>query len=273
MTAPHASIWGADLAVIDVETTGLEHRKADRVIEVAVARGRCGAAPEVWSVLVHPGRPVGATHIHGITDDMVAGAPRFPDVLPTLLAALDGAVPCAHNAPFDLAFLRAECLRAGAAVSFPPALDTLGLARRHLGLPSNALDALCQRFGIERERAHRAADDALATWRLAWCLLEVVDPDRTWTIDDALRRGRRRSPEETKALRERLVAAHHDGRVLLVDYVAGDRPGDPRTRRRITVRAVRTDRVVAFCHLRGAERTFRLDRLSVSDTDEPVGHT
>lgn len=263
VSRPARSVWESELAVLDVETTGLDADGADRVIEIAVVRGRVGETPRVWNALVDPGRPVAATHIHGITDAMVRGQPRFGELLPAIEGALGGALPCAHNAPFDLNFLRCEYRRAGATPPVDTMFDTLGLARRFFGLPSNSLDSLCTHFAIGRTRAHRAADDALATWSLAWRMLDVIDPDRAWTVDEALRCCRRRTAEELKVVRDYLTAAQVRATPVVVEYHAADNPGGGRTRRTITVRAVRSDRVVAFCHLRDAERTFRLDRLHV----------
>lgn len=269
-------LWDAEIAAFDMETTGLSPRLGDRVIEVAVVRGRFGAPPQVWSSLVDPGRPVAATHIHGITDAMVRGQPAFTHVLPGFASTCDGAVPIAHNAAFDLGFLKMECVRMREAPPIHAALDTLGLARRVFGLPSNALDALCHHFDVRRARAHRAADDALATWELAWKMFAAIDPDRRLTVAGAEALCRRRTPEESRALRRTLQDALARGVPIEVEYCSGDRPGETRTRRTITLRQVRTDRLVAWCHLRDAERTFRLDRLRLaevgpSDTFEDGG--
>lgn len=257
------SLWTTPLAVLDVETTGLQARGADRIVEVAVVRGGPQGDPAVWSSLVHPGRSMGATHIHGITEAMVAEAPTFGDVLDPLERTLSGALFVAHNASFDLSFLRAESARAGRPLALPPAVDTMGVARRHFGLPSNALDALCRHFGIDRERAHRAGDDALATFRLAWRMFEAIDPAHLWSVETALVLSRRRTPDELRALRARLHDAQLRAQPILVEYLAADRPERPFTSRMITVQRVRSDRVVAWCHLRAAERTFRLDRLRI----------
>ena len=72
-----------------------------------------GVVLDAWSTRLNPEGPVGATHIHGITDRDVANAPLFRDVIPHLNNRLAGSALCAHNARFDLAFLRAEYARAG----------------------------------------------------------------------------------------------------------------------------------------------------------------
>src|SRR5699024_5391162 len=99
-------------AVIDVETTGLEPSR-ERILELAILRADEQGRPiDQWTTRVNPGIPVRATHIHGITDADVAGAPSFADLAVTIGTALQGLVVVAHNAEFDIAFLRSEFARA-----------------------------------------------------------------------------------------------------------------------------------------------------------------
>jgi DNA polymerase-3 subunit epsilon len=154
--------------VLDTETTGLDPLAGDRVIEVAaieivnlVPTGR------QFHRLVDPERdiPPEASRVHGFTSEMLAGKPRFAEILPDLLAFLGEDPIIAHNAPFDFAFLDAEFARAGV----PPLdrarmVDTLEIAkRRYPGLP-NSLDALCRRFGIDLSA--RTTHNALLDVRL-----------------------------------------------------------------------------------------------------------
>ena len=257
------TIWDQELTALDVETTGLLSDRGDRVIEIAIVRGRFGAAPRRWSSLVFPDRRVAATHIHGLTDSDVAQAPTFAQLVPTLAEHVRGTVLVAHNAPFDLRFIAMELARGGGELPIGAVVDTLGLARRHLALPSHALGALCDCFTIPRAGAHRALADAEATWALVWALLEVIDPDHELTLDAVLDRCRRRTREEHLALRRALLDAQRRGVRLLIDYNSADHANEARTRRPITVQRVYAQRVVAWCHLRDGERTFRLDRLRI----------
>lgn len=260
-----ARLVDVPVAAIDFETTGLGHARGDRVIEVAVVRGRYGETPEMWTTLVHPERRVAATHIHGITDAMLAGTAPFAAIADGLMRRLQGAVVVAHNAPFDRAFLEMELERAGWPVPAMPWLDTLGLARRVLALGDHRLSSLCDRLGIARTRAHRALDDARATWELAFRLAHAADPTGDLRLGHALLLCRRRSPEEVEEVLVRLEGARRAGRALVVDYLSGDAPDQPPTRRTISVAKVTRSRVVAWCHLRAAERTFRVDRLRIVD--------
>ncbi len=98
------SLAGLPLAVVDVETTGFSPG-ADRIVEVAVVRvAPDGTVMEQFVSLVDPGRDVGPTWVHQITDEMVAGAPTFADIAGDVLELFDGAVVVAHNAGFDGGF-------------------------------------------------------------------------------------------------------------------------------------------------------------------------
>jgi len=119
-------------AVIDVETTGLSPQR-DRILELAIVRlDESGAVVDEWVSRFDPEGPVGATHIHGITQADVVGQPRFADVAPTVMAALSGLAVVAHNAKFDLAFLRNELNAAGWSVPRIAAYCTLDASYAYL---------------------------------------------------------------------------------------------------------------------------------------------
>lgn len=256
-------IWGSELAAIDFETTGLSPADGDRAIEVAVVRGRHGTSPRLWSTLLSPGRPVDATEIHGITEEMLAGQPSFAAVAAALREQVEGAVLVAHNARFDLSFLEMEYRRAGTPAPAAPVLDTLGLSRRLLPLPSHSLGAVAAHLGIDRGRAHRALDDARTTWDVAWALLERADPARALGVEDVLRLSRRPSTVELREVTDALLEAARRAEPIEIEYRRLDAPP---TRRAITVRRVAGARVEAFCHLRGEERVFRIDRIVLVTT-------
>ncbi len=158
----------ADLpyAVVDVETTGMRARGDDRVTEVAVIHVDGGVASVAFESLINPGRPIPPfiTRLTGIDDALVRDAPRFEEVADRVLAALTGRVFVAHNARFDLSFVRAELERSCDVAFRPPLLCTVRLSRALVPeLPRRNLDAVLHWFGITTERRHRAAGDALAT--------------------------------------------------------------------------------------------------------------
>jgi DNA polymerase-3 subunit epsilon len=154
--------------VLDTETTGLDPLTGDRVIEVAaieivnlVPTGR------QFHRLVDPERdiPPEASRVHGFTAEMLAGKPRFAEIIADLIAFLGEDPIIAHNAPFDFGFLDAEFARAGVPrLDRARMVDTLDIAkRRYPGLP-NSLDALCRRFGIDLSA--RTTHNALLDVRL-----------------------------------------------------------------------------------------------------------
>lgn len=165
--APLASVSEAPdpyFAIIDVETTGLSP-KQDRIVELAVIRvDGTGGVIDQWSTRFDPEGPVGATHIHGITQADVDGQPKFRDLAATLAPHLSGVPIVAHNAPFDLAFLRAEFRRAGWDVPWLPAYCTLDGSREYLPLlDRRRLADCCWAVGVPLEGAHSALGDARAT--------------------------------------------------------------------------------------------------------------
>src|SRR5437879_12819598 len=101
-------------AVVDVETTG-SAPPGGRILEVAVAMLEGGTVHLAYDALLDPGMPVPAAVVRltGITDQLVAGRPRFADVAPGLGRLLEDAIFVAHNARFDWRFLAAECAAAG----------------------------------------------------------------------------------------------------------------------------------------------------------------
>ncbi len=160
-------------AVLDVETTGLSPAAGDRVLEIAVLRlNRWGGTLRAFETLVRPAGPVGATAIHGISEEDVRHAPPFEAIAGDVLAALDGAVLVAHNAGFDFGFLDAECARLGLPVGNPLRICTVRTARRRCaGLARRNLAAVCSHLGVVLEDAHSAMADCRATADILRCFL------------------------------------------------------------------------------------------------------
>ncbi|WP_167761517.1 histone-like nucleoid-structuring protein Lsr2 [Blastococcus sp. CT_GayMR19] len=172
--APAATGPLPGFAVIDVETTGLS-ANSHRILEMAIVRTDSGGRVlDEWVCRFDPEGPVGATHIHGIRDADVMGAPRFAHVLPEISTRLAGAAIAGHNVTFDLAFLRTEYARAGWALPHLPAACTLEHSWDHLPqLNRRRLADCCDAVGISLHRAHSALHDARATARL---LASYLDP-------------------------------------------------------------------------------------------------
>lgn len=147
---------------IDLETTGLDPR-TDRIIEIA-AYGRHG--PE-YASLIDPGEEVEITGPHGLGASDLAGAPAFATMASRIQAQLSGRLLVAHNARFDLAFLRREFERLGRPLSTVPFVCTIGLAETlALDHESRSLAHACHRHGVPLVNAHRASGDARAAAKL-----------------------------------------------------------------------------------------------------------
>jgi len=152
--------------VLDTETTGLNHLNGDRVLEIgAVEIVHQIPTGKVFHEVLDPERDVSAdaVAVHGYTSDDLKGKPVFAEIVDDLLSFLGESPLVIHNAEFDLGFLNAELSRLGrAAIELDRVVDTLALARKkHPGLPNN-LDALCDRYRIDRSRRlkHGALLDA-----------------------------------------------------------------------------------------------------------------
>jgi DNA polymerase-3 subunit epsilon len=174
--------WAAQrLAVIDFETTGLSAQQ-DRVIEVGVACFERGELTVLKNWRCNPGIPIPeeARAIHNISDEDLANAPSFAQVVNELEQVIRGHLPVAYNAPFDRGFLHAELARVGWASSDDTApaflnevtwVDPLVWVRElHKDERGYRLTDVCGRLGIALDTAHRAASDAEASGRVLMAL-------------------------------------------------------------------------------------------------------
>jgi len=154
-------------AIVDIETTGGRPDR-DKVTEIGIVLHNGRQILSTYSTLINPECyiPYGITQITGITQEMVADAPRFYEVAKEIVELTEGAIFVAHNARFDYSFLREEFGRLGYTFSRKQ-LCTVRLSRKVFpGLQSYSLENLIRHFSIEAKRRHRALDDALATARL-----------------------------------------------------------------------------------------------------------
>jgi len=148
--------------VLDTETTGLDPKRGDRVIELAAVEldGRKVSLRRFHRYL-NPEREIdeGAVKIHGLTYERLQHEPKFADIVQGFLEFIDGAELIIHNAPFDVGFLNHELDLLGLPALRNSVLDTLKLAREMHPGKKNSLDALCSRYEIDN--AHRSLHGAL----------------------------------------------------------------------------------------------------------------
>jgi DNA polymerase-3 subunit epsilon len=154
--------------MLDTETTGLEWRQGERVIEIGcvemVSRKLTGRH---FHRYLNPGRAIaaGAQAVHGLTDEFLADKPKFADIADELLEFVRDAELIIHNAPFDVGFLDNELGLVGKEplkASCDSILDTLKMARELRPGKKNSLDALCSEFGVDNSgrQLHGALLDA-----------------------------------------------------------------------------------------------------------------
>lgn len=177
----------ATFCVLDLETTG-GNRNDDTITEIGVVKVRGGECVGTFQTLVNPGRaiPPQISVLTGLTDALVATAPRIETVLGTLVDFLGDAVFVAHNASFDLGFLRAALARDDRPDYRPAVVDTAALARRLLrdDVPNVRLGTLAERLRLDHKPTHRALDDALATTDLLHLLIERATGMGVVGVDD-----------------------------------------------------------------------------------------
>jgi DNA polymerase-3 subunit epsilon len=145
--------------VLDTETTGLDPADGHRVLEIgAVEIVHQSLTGNVFHVLINPERdvPEEAARVHGHTAAVLKDKPVFAKIADDFLAFIGDSKLVIHNADFDVRFMNAELARLGlAAIDMGRVVDTLSLARKkHPGQP-NSLDALCDRYRVDRSRRIR----------------------------------------------------------------------------------------------------------------------
>ncbi|HEY2793729.1 MAG TPA: exonuclease domain-containing protein [Micromonosporaceae bacterium] len=170
-------------AVIDLETTGLNPLRHDRIAEIAIVHlDEAGAITREWCTLVNPQRDLGPQRIHGIRAADARQAPTFAALAPQVAELLRGRVLVAHNVAFDAPFLAHQfrLLGANPPISVSDALCTMQLAATFLPMSGRSLAACCSVAGVPLEHAHCALDDARAAALLLAFYLRTAGTPPPW---------------------------------------------------------------------------------------------
>ena len=179
-------MFAPSIAFVDLETTGTTAR-GDRVTEVGILRVDEGDEPRAWSTLVNPecSIPPEVQALTGITNAMVAAAPRFREIADEVASRICGCVMVAHNARFDYGFLKHEFARLGRTFT-AKVLCTVRLSRRlYPDAGRHNLDAVIERHALPASDRHRALGDA----RILWEFVQAIYRERSLAdIETAVRR-------------------------------------------------------------------------------------
>lgn len=185
---PEMALAETTFVVVDLETTGMR-APDDHIIEIGAVRVRGGVEQGRFSALIDPGvnLPAAITRLTGIRDADLRGKPQLGTVLPEFLRFAEGAVWVAHNAPFDIGFLKASCAQLGLPWPAPTVVDTLTLARHLLDRTrtgSFRLGDLARFVGSDTKPTHRALDDAAATVDVLHHLIERLGGHEVETVGE-----------------------------------------------------------------------------------------
>lgn len=151
------------LAYVDLETTGGKPTR-DRITEIAIVQTLNGVVIDKWQSLVNPNTsiPLMIQKLTGITPDMVANAPTFDEIMPIIIEKLHGHVVVAHNARFDVGFLKNAYKQCDQEFKYP-VVCTVKLSRKmYPKYKRHNLDSIIKRFNLTCEARHRAMGDAAA---------------------------------------------------------------------------------------------------------------
>ena len=251
-------------AFLDFETTGLSPWFGDRICEVGVVLTEGKRIRKTYETLVNPGRELSpaAANTNGLTDAELVTAPPFEAVADELTTYLRDAVVVCHNARFDLQFLDSEFHRIGRDVQIANLIDTLFIARERFDLPSNSLRSLAADFHVPLDDTRHALGDALICRGVFFAMMESLQPPGG-KLDDFI--GIYNSPtwpNDGIQLPVELNETIESGSRMRITYVDGK---GNRSKRWITPHQVigLSDYLYlnAYCHLRNADRSFRLDRI------------
>jgi DNA polymerase III epsilon subunit family exonuclease len=180
--------------IVDLETTGASPKKGAAITEIGAVKVKNGEYLGNFESFVNPLTPIPEyiTQMTGITDLMLAKAPVIDEILPAFLefaGSAEETIIVAHNAPFDLSFLKSAAKELDLDWPKFKTLDTVTIARQVLSkedVPNCKLSTLAQFFGTKTEPNHRALDDAKATTEILHGLIERLGSFEVYTIDSLM---------------------------------------------------------------------------------------
>lgn len=267
----NATLADIPIAVLDTETTGLYPEMGHRVVEIGVVRLEQWREVGQLSTLLQPNRAMDgrASAVNGITDEDLVNQPSFDAVADELLALLDGALIVAHNASFDAGFLGMELYINGRTQPQQPALPnpwlcTLQLARRNFHFGRNNLDHIAHQLGVRSGRSHRALTDVYTTAEILKRMVNTLSKQQFHTVNDLIlaQGGPIYAPTPPEIfLPEPIPQAIANGRSVQILYKGNNGESSRVITPLYATEYQSSAYLVAHCHLRWEQRTFRLDRI------------
>ncbi len=209
--------------VFDIETTGFSP-VTNRIIEIGAVKVEDGQITDRFSTFVNPEVPIPfeIEKLTSINDSMVMDAETIEVVLPRFLDFVGNAVLVAHNANFDVSFIRENAERQQIPVNFTY-VDTVGIARMLLtGQAKYTLDAVAKTLKISLENHHRAVDDAECTAEIFMKFINMLEKDEVYTLE-ALNEMGKSSVEAVRKLHSFhiiILAKNQTGRINLYRLVS-----------------------------------------------------
>jgi len=194
-------LFQTTFVVLDLETSGASPKTGSAITEIGAVKVCGGQVLGTFKTFVNPGTPLPPfiTELTGITDEMLVDAPRIESVLPLLFEFLGSertTVFVAHNAPFDLSFLKASAALHGYSWPNFRVIDTVKAARFVLtkdDVQNYQLGTLALYFRTEIAPSHRALDDALATVDVLHGIIERMGTFGITTINQMINAGVKKS--------------------------------------------------------------------------------
>jgi len=199
--ADHRALHEVVFVILDLETSGAAPSTGAAITEIGAVKVRGGEVIGEFQTFVNPQHELSdfITSLTGITDEMLSDAPKIKSVLPDLFEFLGShkeTVLVAHNAPFDLGFLKAAAKKHKRAWPDYPVIDTVRIARSVLERDEVAnckLSTLATFFGARTSPTHRALDDARATVDVLHGIFERLGTFDVSTLQELLDFKRKRS--------------------------------------------------------------------------------
>lgn len=264
------SIDETEFTIFDTETTGLEPKSGDRIIEIAGIRFKGRETIATFQTLVNPNRPISeaAFQVNRISQDMLKDAPGMEQAMPKFLSFIQSSCLCSYNAGFDLEFLNNELKLLGQAMlEGIIVVDILKMARRLLpNLERYALMSVAERLGFKTSQMHRAFSDVELTREVFNELKEILQTKGILDFTHfsnlfAINPG---FLENINAQRLVQIQEAIDlGVKLKIKYLSSS--GLEVTEREVLPREIKQENkrsyLVGYCCLRNDERTFRIDGI------------